>query len=1150
MRLAPTILLILASHAASFAQTTATVGRSEPGQAPAIPPWKRQLAGEEASRVEKMEKEVDQLRREGRFAEAIGPAREAAAIRSRVQGADHWQTADARRAAGDLERIKDLPAEGRRALASLGDLAEKADLDYDSGRYAEAERRDRAILEIRRRWLGDDHPDTAQSELGVANSLYARGRYDEAESWDRKALAIRREALGEDHPLTAESYNNLAFKLSERGRYGEAEKLHRLALVLWQNAMGDDSADAAVGQNNLALDLQRQSRYSEAEPLYRRALAIWLRTWDEEHRAIATGFSNIAFVLGAQGRYAEAEPLYRKALALDLRARGDRHPATAVGFSNLAWNLGAQGKYAEADSLYRKALSVRLERLGENHPETGRLYNNLAHILKSEGKGAEAEVLQQKALAVWTQALGKDHPLTASSLSNVASNLDDRGRHREAEPLCRESLRIFLETVGPSHPDTALAHGRLANNLESQGKCDDAVTSWTAAAQAYEQSRGARGASGWERSLTSTSSPLPALAVALARRGQPRDAWTRWETDLARGLLDDLSVRQLRPTPPEERRREAELAGQLQRLDEQIARLAARGRRTEADDRLIDELRDQQSAHRGRWVDLQNALDRRYQAYAGKPSTLGEVQQALRGDAALLGWLDVKSEHWACLLRHEGDPIWFKIAGTGRDGAWTEDDEERPGKLRMALAGHRIGCDALARELARQRLAAILPHLKGIKHLIVLPSHAMAGVPIEPLVADGHSGDAPSFVISYAPSGSMYARLTAHRPRPPEPPRLLALGDPAYPRPAIAGPLPTPPDHGLAILDVVPNGTADLFGIRPGDVLLVYDGTVLKSPSDLPIDRAGERPIKVPVTIWRDGEVRMLELPAGPLGIQSDPKRTAAQVVLARRAVSELLDPRVRAEGLSSLPGSRREVETIAALLPDDRVTMLLGTKATESNLQAMARSGELKRYRIIHIATHGKPNRDIAMSSALFLASEPDRSAATTDPAETESAPDGRVTAEQIVRTWDLDADLVVLSACESGLGRYAGGEGYLGFAQALFVKGARSLVLSQWKVDDKATALLMARFYRNLLGKRPGLPGPMPRAEALHEAKRWLRRLTADEVGSELAALDRGPERPVAQESGGPAHGAAPSDKPAGSRPYEHPYYWAAFILIGNPE
>jgi CHAT domain-containing protein len=165
------------------------------------------------------------------------------------------------------------------------------------------------------------------------------------------------------------------------------------------------------------------------------------------------------------------------------------------------------------------------------------------------------------------------------------------------------------------------------------------------------------------------------------------------------------------------------------------------------------------------------------------------------------------------------------------------------------------------------------------------------------------------------------------------------------------------------------------------------------------------------------------------------------------------------------------------------------------------------------------------------------------------ESAPDGQVTAEQIVRTWELDADLVVLSACESGLGRYAGGEGYLGFAQTLFVKGARSLVLSQWKVDDKATALLMTRFYQNLLDKRPGLSQPMPKAAAMDEAKRWLRELTVDEVGIELAALDRGTVRPLAKVDRPAPRDASSSSQPTGVRPYAHPYYWASFILIGDP-
>ena len=249
-------------------------------------------------------------------------------------------------------------------------------------------------------------------------------------------------------------------------------------------------------------------------------------------------------------------------------------------------------------------------------------------------------------------------------------------------------LAINLKPQGGDR-STALTYNNLASNLDTQGRLTEAVASWTAAAALYDRTRGAQGASGLERSLTATSSPLSALAIALARQGKPRDAWGRWETDLARGLLDDLSARKLRPLTADQLRREADLAGQLQRLDEQITRLAAKAKHTQEEDKQFEAMRNQQSDLRGQWVEFRNALDQQYQAYAGKPSTLEEIQKALRTDAALVGWLDVNQHHWACVVRREGDPAWVKIAGTGKDGAWTVEDDDRPGKLReRCLAGH------------------------------------------------------------------------------------------------------------------------------------------------------------------------------------------------------------------------------------------------------------------------------------------------------------------------------------------------------------------------------------------------------------------------------------------------------------------------------
>jgi CHAT domain-containing protein len=125
------------------------------------------------------------------------------------------------------------------------------------------------------------------------------------------------------------------------------------------------------------------------------------------------------------------------------------------------------------------------------------------------------------------------------------------------------------------------------------------------------------------------------------------------------------------------------------------------------------------------------------------------------------------------------------------------------------------------------------------------------------------------------------------------------------------------------------------------------------------------------------------------------------------------------------------------------------------------------------------------------------------------------------------------------------------LGFSQVLLAKGARSLVLSLWKVDDTATALLMARFYQNLLGKRDGLKTPLSKAEALHEAKRWLRtlpRAAVEELAGQLARgsvrADDEADRPTA-----PREVSRPA-VPAGETPFAHPRFWAAFILIGDPE
>jgi CHAT domain-containing protein len=220
---------------------------------------------------------------------------------------------------------------------------------------------------------------------------------------------------------------------------------------------------------------------------------------------------------------------------------------------------------------------------------------------------------------------------------------------------------------------------------------------------------------------------------------------------------------------------------------------------------------------------------------------------------------------------------------------------------------------------------------------------------------------------------------------------------------------------------------------------------------------------------------------------------------------------------LQRLPWTREEISRIAAVMPAG--TVLLGPDASEQRLVRLARSEQLREFDTIHLATHALVDDEAPERSALIL-SRVD----LPDPVESmmagERVFDGLLTAKEIVREWKLAADLVTLSGCQTGLGKEVTGEGYIGLAHAFLQAGTRSLVVSLWRVEDMATALLMTRFYENLTGtygeERNGRAGePMIKAEALREAKRWLR--TYEDTD--------------------------------GSRPFRHPVYWSGFILIGDP-
>ncbi len=1163
------------------------------------------LSGDDANRAAELDKAIWAALKADRWDEAIAKAQGLLALRTKAHGPKHFETVDAEWRLRTLQRVAAMSKEDRVAYQSARTMNERAATLADQGKYALAQPLYEKSLEINRRLLTDNHPDTAAAYFDLAYILKSQGKYTLAQSLYEKALDIHRRLLTDDHPQTAGTYNNLAMNHNAQGKYAVAQPLFEKALDIRRHLLTDDHPDTAGSYNNLAFNLDPQGKYALAQPLFEKALAIRRRlltddhphpamTYDnlaqnlnaqgeyaraqplseksleirrrlvaDDHPDTALGYNNLAFNLQAQGEYVRAQPLYEKALEINRRLLTDDHPHTASTYNNLASNFRAQGKYTLAQPLYEKALEIHRRLLTDEHPQTALSYNNLAFNLNAQGEYARAQPLSEKALEIRRRLLTDDHAQTATSYNNVAVNLQGQGKHARAQPLFENALEIRRRLLTDDHPRTASSYHNLALNLAAQGKYLEARDLWLRAVKSLDAARLRVAFTGLERAGT-RETIRPALAAVLARLGQPVEAWQPVEEDLGRGLLDELAARQDRRLSPAERARLRELTAELERLDKLVETTPKNLDQAERAKRFED-LKRRRALASIALGEFQATLVGDHGPLAGKVAGLSEIQAALAADAALIAWVDIPpagpkaadrdGEHWGVVVRSRGVPAWVPIAGTGPEGSWTEEDTALVGRVRTALrklpAGRAADLRTLLERLRTQRLeppakalGATAGGLPPARRLIVLSSRAMAGIPVEALLARDDTR-----IVSYAPSATVF-RYLRERPRPDRHAGLLALGDPVYKRPDTSSEPKPLPDHGLLLSVVTPGSNAAAHGLKPGDVLLAYNGQVLNKKDDLKVVTEGGKPIVVEV--WRDGRSSRRDLAPGKLGAVID-LRPAREAIAANRTMDKVLvASRGGGEDFEPLPGTRYEVETLAQLFQsDDRPTrILLGTDASEQELDRLASSGELGRFGFIHLATHGVIDEDVPARSAVILTQT-----GLPDPLEQvlhqKPVFDGRLLVREIQRGWELKAELVTLSACETALGRDAGGEGFVGFTQALLMSGARSVCLSLWKVDDTATSLLMQRFYANLLGRRTGLTAPMPRAEALREAKTWLRGLRRSEVLALTAEVSGGFERGKGTKARQPAEVAA--TVPTGGdddRPYKSPHFWAAFVLAGDPD
>jgi tetratricopeptide (TPR) repeat protein/predicted Ser/Thr protein kinase len=326
-------------------------------------------------------------------------------------------------------------------------------------------------LELRRRELGDDHPEVAEVMVALATLLSATGSYPASEEMHRSAVAIQEAALPEEHPDLVASHLRMAVIHIAKGEFVDAERLIERTIAAARRAGRVDAVTA--GKHWLAYVLVASGRCAEGEPLCREVLALRRQRRGPEHPEVASSLSSLAAALQCLGRHDEAEALFREALAMQRMHLGDEHGIVATSMDRLGWLLAERGAMVEAEALLEESVALR-RRIKPDHMDLSISLCHLGAMHVATGAMDRAEPLLREALEIQRRETNAGNPALADTLVALGTALVRTGRAAEAEPMLREAVEVRERTMAPEARMLAGARGALAECLAALGRAEDA----------------------------------------------------------------------------------------------------------------------------------------------------------------------------------------------------------------------------------------------------------------------------------------------------------------------------------------------------------------------------------------------------------------------------------------------------------------------------------------------------------------------------------------------------------------------------------------------------------------------------------------------------------------------------------------------------
>jgi tetratricopeptide (TPR) repeat protein/CHAT domain-containing protein len=954
------------------------------------------------------------------------------------------------------------------SLASLriANIWDKIGIAYTNlGNYSNALQFCASALYTKIKLLGEDHINVAESNSNIGTIYANKGEYDKALAYLQKALKNSIATLGEQQPMTADIYINFGLVYYKKGEYDKALEYYQNALKIHIATLGELHPDVAVNYYFIGNVYNHKGEYDKALEYYQKNLKKYIALLGERHPYFTNVYSHVGAVYRNKGEYDKALEYLQKAIIIGIATLGEQHPLIANFYNNIGLVYYMKGEYDKALVYYQNALKIFIAAFGEQHLDVAWSYNNIGELFHVKELHDKSLEYFQKALKIRIAILGELNPFVADSYIKIGARYFNKGDYDTSLEYFQKALKINIATLGEKHPDVAW-------NYNIIGKANRKKGEYFKALQNYQKALIANLTSFNDTSIYSNPKlenvlSKPMLLFSLSNKANALYQLFENKTKSYSDIETSLLIYELAFQLTNNMRNEYNIENTKLLLSENTKNYYSQALHVALEfDKIYpsqeNSTRTLEFMEKGKSATMAARFNEiKAQHFAGIPDSLLEMEKDLRTGISFYttqitnqkvqknGYDTLKVN----ILENENFTFSLKL-----DSIINYFETTYPPYYEFKYANKTVSIPEIQKSLDHN--TAMLNYVVGDSSIFIATItdsfYKMEEIPIDrgfnKLVTnyyrDIKTVETNSFLTN---SQHIYEKLVnpvkdyiSHKEH------LIVIPDDYL----YYVPFETLIDNSSEVTIQNEDYSKLPYLIKSHSITYHHSATLWYNSKKKGNELAAKRKINfigfAPVFSKEKNNGVILSSNISAIDTTGDK--------LVYRSISKDM------KNFNPLPYSKDEVTSIVHLFEKRRkeAKAYLYSEASEENFKNNAGN-----YSFIHVASHGFSNdKEPDLSGIVF-----------SQPTDTLNKENGILYAGETYNL-HLNADLIVLSSCESGLGKLVKGEGLQALSRGFLYAGTPNVIFSLWKALDKPTKDLMVQFYSNVLDGKTY-------AESLRQAK-----------------------------------------------------------------